>query len=150
KLIRDFLRPVSDQGFNYRNGGGVYPNLFCAHPPFQIDGNFGGTAGVAEMLLQSHEGYIEVQPALPDAWPSGSFSGLVARGNFHISAAWENKSLTRLSVTSKAGGVCKIKLPDSENLSLYCEGRELNFDKTEGGIISFVTEKNNEYEFGFL
>ncbi|HRT82183.1 MAG TPA: hypothetical protein P5127_03395, partial [Oscillospiraceae bacterium] len=109
---------------------GTLPNLWDTHPPFQIDGNFGGTAGVAEMLLQSHEGYIEVQPALPDAWPSGSFSGLVARGNFHISAAWENKSLTRLSVTSKAGGVCKIKLPDSENLSLYCEGRELNFDKT--------------------
>ena len=84
------------------------PNLWDTHPPFQIDGNLGTTAGIAEMLLQSHEGYIHILPALPDAWSDGRFSGLCARGGFTVSAEWKNKRLTDIKVLSKAGEDLKI------------------------------------------
>ena len=84
------------------------PNLWDTHPPFQIDGNFGTTTGIAEMLIQSHEGFIHVLPALPDAWSSGSFDGLTARGGFALSAKWENKRIKEIKVFSKVGGKVKI------------------------------------------
>jgi len=87
------------------------PNLWTVHPPFQIDGSLGAMAGVAEMLLQSHEGYIEIVPALPAAWKTGSFDGLVARGNFVISAAWKNGNPTGVSVHSRSGGECQLAAP---------------------------------------
>ena len=89
-------------------GGGVYPNLFDAHPPFQIDGNFGATAGIAEMLVQSHAGYIHLLPALPDAWSSGEVTGLKARGGFVIDMQWRNRRITELRVISTLGGPCRL------------------------------------------
>ena len=92
-------------------GRGTLPNLWDTHPPFQIDGNFGGTSGVAEMLLQSHEECIRPLAALPRRWKEGSFRGLVARGNFVIDASWENHRLAQLRIHSRAGEPCVVEYP---------------------------------------
>jgi hypothetical protein len=109
-IIANFITPVGGNGIDYNNGGGIYANLLCAHPPFQIDGNFGYTAGVAEMLLQSQTGEIQILPALPKAWSTGSVQGLMARGDFEIAdMEWKDGRLSKLVVKSLAGGECRLR-----------------------------------------
>jgi alpha-L-fucosidase 2 len=110
KLITDQLTPAIRPDGSVR--GGTYLNMLDAHPPFQIDGNFGCTAGIAEMLIQSHDGCIFVLPALPGRWKEGKVKGLMARGGFEVDISWSDSRLIRLTIHSRLGGNCRIRVWD--------------------------------------
>jgi alpha-L-fucosidase 2 len=120
KLIKDQIKPVDG------NSGGTYPNLFDAHPPFQIDGNFGCTSGIAEMLLQSHDGAIYLLPALPDEWKDGSISGLMARGGFKVDIKWANHKITKLTIYSSLGGNCRLRFNQQISSKLLTAANGIN------------------------
>lgn len=111
-LLKNLLTPVAAGGKIVYQGGGTYPNLFCAHPPFQIDGNFGGCAGIAEMLIQSQQGYIDILPALPDAWKEGRFKGLCVRGGGVVDAVWKAGLLQEVLLTASTHHTFMLKVPD--------------------------------------
>jgi len=111
KLLRELLKPTLRTDINYGAGGGVYPNLFSAGPPFQIDGNFGAAAAIMEMVLQSHAGHIELLPAIPDLWKTeGKVKGLKARGNITVSFEWKNGVVTKYTITSPVKKQVKLKV----------------------------------------
>lgn len=126
-MIRKLFNPVYDAG-QKMSGGGSYPNLFDAHPPFQIDGNFGGAAGILETLVQSHLAEIHLLPALPKALPDGRVSGLCTRGGFEMDMEWKKGRLAGLTIRSKAGNTCKVRYG--------------------GKVVSIPTAKGKTYRFG--
>lgn len=117
KLLGALLTPAIVDGSHH---GGTYPNLFCAHPPFQIDGNFGGLAGVMEMLLQSHDGAITLLPALPAAWPSGEFRGLKARGDIEVSCRWANGKVIEAWLTTPHKQRVVVRTAEGRVLEVQC------------------------------
>ena len=126
----------------------VLDNLWTLHPPFQIDANFGSMAGVSEMLLQSHEGYIAPLPALPKAWKTGQFQGLVARGNFVVSAKWADGRASSFKIVSRKGGQCIINYPGIAKAKLTNEkGVKIPFSWYNKDQITFSTRKGQEYLF---
>lgn len=127
KMFRELLNYVDPDGMrtNYSGGGGTYPNLFDAHPPFQIDGNFGGAAAVAEILVQSDLNEIRLLPALPDAWESGSVSGICARGGFVISMKWEKKNLKEVKIKARETGKTLLKSGNKQQEISLKKGEEI-------------------------
>jgi len=131
KMYRELLRYVDPDGKKTekpRRGGGTYPNLFDAHPPFQIDGNFGGAAAVAEMLVQSDENEIRLLPALPDVWETGSVKGLCARGGFEIEMEWNSKTIKKVTILSKNGGKTTLISGDKKQNITLKKGQKLEIN----------------------
>ncbi len=122
----------------------THPNLWDVHPPFQIDGNFGATAGMTEMVLQSHEGYISLLPALPDAWNKISFKGLKARGNFTVDCDYDNGKIENLKIKSEVGGTIKLRYEGFDDVSVTCGDDIVKFSH-DGFFITFDTQKGNTY-----
>ncbi|WP_294307254.1 glycoside hydrolase family 95 protein [uncultured Chryseobacterium sp.] len=125
KLIKDQLTLVEKDGWGSK--GGTYPNLFDAHPPFQIDGNFGCTSGITEMLLQTQNGFIDILPALPDEWKNGNISGLKTYGGFEVSINWTGNKAKEVMIKSTLGGNCRLRVPNQMQLT-----GNIKFEKAQG------------------
>ncbi|MBE6810423.1 MAG: glycoside hydrolase family 95 protein [Ruminococcaceae bacterium] len=124
----------------------THPNLWDVHPPFQIDGNFGATSGMTEMVLQSHEGYVTLLPALPDAWKSISFKGLKARGNFTVDCDYTNGTVSSLQIKSECGGRLKLRYEGFDNVTVMCGGKIIDV-VCDGFFAEFETVAGSTYIF---
>ncbi|WP_200801008.1 glycosyl hydrolase family 95 catalytic domain-containing protein [Pedobacter caeni] len=150
KLFQQLVTPVDPMSKLNMHTGGTYPNLFCAHPPFQIDGNFGGTAGIAEMLMQSHgqDNVIRILPALPANadWKDGSVKGMRARNAFVVDFEWQNAQLKSGKILALNGGDCRVALPENTQLKDQ-QGKIIARTKGKAEVLSFKAAKGSSYSF---
>jgi alpha-L-fucosidase 2 len=122
---------------------GTYPNMFDAHPPFQIDGNFGAISGIMEMLVQSHLGWIEFLPALPEAWPQGRIKGICVPGGFTVDVAWAEGGLVEALILSRLGAECRVR--SQAPLKVYDGSGSQVPVRAEGEVYAFATAKGQVY-----
>lgn len=163
QLITNQLSYVAPTVTSTSFSGGTYPNLFDAHPPFQIDGNFGCTSGITEMLMQSHDGAIQMLPAMPDDWRTGEIKGLRAYGGFDVDFSWSNGKIQKIAIHSNLGGNCRIRVPNvvgmenGQGLTIASGINPNSFfvtDSVKQPIISAAAKLNNltlkkTYEYDF-
>jgi len=148
KLFKNQLRLTKDNDPKYRGHGGCYPNLFDAHPPFQIDGNFAGTAGVIEMLMQSQNKEIHLLPALPDSWNEGEIKGITAKGNFIVDIKWIDGTMSNTKILSNNGETCSVRSAEPfivEKLNIKSEKSSIGytavFETQKGMFYSIIASK---------
>jgi alpha-L-fucosidase 2 len=142
RLFKNQLRLTKENNTEYSRHGGCYPNLFDAHPPFQIDGNFAGTAGVIEMLMQSQNKEIHLLPALPDSWTDGAIKGITAKGNFTVDIKWNDGKMSQAKIVSNKGGICAVRAGEPfviEKLKIKSEKSSIGY------TVVFETKKGTSY-----
>lgn len=146
KLFHSLLTPaIRPDG---RHQGGTFPNLFCAHPPFQIDGNFGGASGIMEMLLQSHAGFIQLLPALPDSWKEGYFKGLCVRGGIAAGLRWESKRPRTLTLLPRATDTCRLMLPQGTR-EISVNGKKEDTSGKTSVILELTQDRETSVTFTY-